>query len=84
MRIPLTKYGLPQVAVIPLALVAAMVVYWLIARYGFGPGIWQNTTKTLVFVWLPEVILFIVLAWALSFFRDPYRIIPCCPRLTAL
>jgi phosphatidylserine decarboxylase len=76
MRIPLTKYGLPQVAVIPLAIVAAMAVYWLIARYGFGPGIWQNTGKTAVFVWLPELILFIVLAWALSFFRDPYREIP--------
>jgi phosphatidylserine decarboxylase len=76
MRIPLTKYGMPQVAVIPLAIVAAMVLYGLVARYGFGPGIWQNSAKTLVFVWLPELLLFLVLAWALSFFRDPYRQIP--------
>jgi phosphatidylserine decarboxylase len=76
MRIPLTKYGMPQVAVIPLAIIAAMVLYGLAARYGFGPGIWENTAKTAVFVWLPELILFIVLAWALSFFRDPYREIP--------
>jgi phosphatidylserine decarboxylase len=76
MRVPLTKYGLPQVAVIPLAIIAAMVLYGLIARYGFGPGIWQNTAKTAVFVWLPELILFLILAWALSFFRDPYREIP--------
>jgi len=67
---------MPQVAVIPLALAAAMAVYWLIARYGFGPQVWQNTAKTAVFVWLPELILFLVLAWALSFFRDPYREIP--------
>jgi phosphatidylserine decarboxylase len=80
MRIPLTKYGLPQVAVIPLAIVAVMAVYWLVAKYGFGPGIWQNTAKTLVFVWLPELLLLLVLAWALSFFRDPARQIPNDPK----
>lgn len=67
---------MPQVAVIPLALVGVMAGHWLAARYGFGPGIWENTDKTLVFVWMPELILFIVLAWTLSFFRDPYREIP--------
>jgi phosphatidylserine decarboxylase len=81
MRIPLTKYGMPQVVVIPLAIVAAIVVYWLVARYGFGPGIWQNPTKTLVCVGLPELILFLILAWALSFFRDPARQIPNDPNV---
>jgi phosphatidylserine decarboxylase len=71
MRIPLTKYGLPQVAVIPAALAAAMVVYWIIARCCFASSAW--------YVWLPELALFIVLAWVLSFFRDPYRVIPNSP-----
>ncbi len=75
MRIPLTKYGLPQVAVIPAALAAAMIVYWLVARYGFA----QSEGRFLTCVWLPEIILFIVLVWVLSFFRDPERQIPNDP-----
>jgi phosphatidylserine decarboxylase len=81
MRIPLTKYGLPQVAVIPAALAAVIVGYWLIARYGFGPGVWQNPAATFICIWLPELILFIVLAWALSFFRDPHREIGNDPKV---
>jgi len=75
MRIPLTKYGLPQVAVIPAALAAVMIAYWLIARYGFA----QSKELFLTCVWLPEIILFIVLVWVLSFFRDPERQIPNDP-----
>lgn len=81
MRIPLTKYGLPQVAVIPLALAAAMVIYWLIAKYCFASSVWQSKGLTFACVWLPELVLFIVLAWALSFFRDPYRVIPVDPKV---
>lgn len=80
MRIPLTKYGLPQVAVIPAALAAVMAGYWLIVRYGFGPAIRQNPAVTFICIWLPELILFIVLTWALSFFRDPQRRIPDDPK----
>lgn len=63
MRIPLTKYGLPEVVVYPTAVVVLMAAMGLV-----GPA------------WLPywavvagEVILAIVLAWALMFFRDPHR-----------
>jgi phosphatidylserine decarboxylase len=63
MRIPLTKYGLPQVAVYPAGIVALMAaVGWL------GP--------MLVPAWatiLAEGVLALVLAWALMFFRDPHR-----------
>jgi phosphatidylserine decarboxylase len=76
MRIPLTKYGLPQVAVIPAALLAAMIIYWLIVRLSFAQTMPLNTWKAFFCIWLPELVLFIVLAWVLSFFRDPYRVIP--------
>jgi phosphatidylserine decarboxylase len=76
MRIPLTKYGLPQVAVIPAVLAAVMAGHWLIARYGFT----QNKGLFLIDLWLPEIILFIVLVWVLSFFRDPQRRIPDNPK----
>ena len=63
MRIPLTKYGLPQVVVYPAALAALMLaVGW------FGPA--RLSTHGLVFV---EILLGLVLIWALAFFRDPYR-----------
>jgi phosphatidylserine decarboxylase len=63
MRIPLTKYGLPEVLVYPAAILVLMAAVGL-----FGPA------------WLPlwcvvavEGILSLILAWALMFFRDPYR-----------
>lgn len=79
MRIPLTKYGLPQVAVIPAGLLAAMILYWLIARCSFAQSMPLNTWKAFFCIWLPELALFVVLVWALSFFRDPYRIVPDVP-----
>lgn len=63
MRIPLTKYGLPEVVVYPTAVVVLMAVVGL-----FGPawlGLWG--------VGAVETVLALVLAWALMFFRDPYR-----------
>ncbi|MHC4146791.1 MAG: phosphatidylserine decarboxylase [Planctomycetota bacterium] len=66
MRIPLTKYGLPQVAVFPAALTVAMVVVAL-------------GTTALLPVWAVisiEAILAAVLVWALMFFRDPERRCP--------
>jgi phosphatidylserine decarboxylase len=62
MRIPLTKYGLPEVVVYPAAIAGLMVVVALL--YALLP------TGVIV---AAEVILALVLAWALMFFRDPPR-----------
>jgi len=63
MRIPLTKYGWPQVAVFPAIIIAAMIVCLPAA---LPAGIFISA----------EVILAVVLIWVLSFFRDPDRIPP--------
>ena len=63
MRIPLTKYGLPEVAVYPAAIAALMGGIAL-----FGPTLlagWSVVTA--------EGILALVLIWTLMFFRDPQR-----------
>ena len=63
MRIPLTKYGLPEVAVYPAAIALLMIAAAL-----FGPGrlpVWSIAAI--------EGALALVLAWALMFFRDPQR-----------
>lgn len=78
MRIPLTKYGLPQVAVFPLLIAGAMVLYWLASRY-FPGAIRASAWKSFWVIWLPELFLLAVLVWALSFFRDPVRHIPDDP-----
>ena len=66
MRIPLTKYGLPQVAVVPAIIMSAMVIFAILTagKLTAGPIITIETMLTLVLV------------WALSFFRDPHRQIP--------
>jgi len=66
MRIPLTKYGWPQVAVYPAAAMAAMAVAPIIAR-GYLPT-WAVATV--------EAALGALLIWSLSFFRDPERSCP--------
>jgi phosphatidylserine decarboxylase len=66
MRIPLTKYGLPQVFIYPAAVAVLMAVVGLL-----GPArvpVWV--------VLLAESVLAVVLAWALMFFRDPHRQTP--------
>ena len=65
MRIPLTKYGWPQVVVFPVIVLAIMIVFPLAgsARGGLPP--WA--------ILLVEAILASVLIWVLAFFRDPYR-----------
>ena len=60
MRIPFTRFGLPQVLVYPLLVIILMLVLFLI----FKPAWW---------LFPAEPILFIVLLWMLSFFRDPGR-----------
>ncbi len=71
MRIPLTRYGWPQVVVFPAALLVAMIVL------GLG-------TIALLGVWVViviEAVLAAVLIWVLMFFRDPERFCPSEPNL---
>jgi phosphatidylserine decarboxylase len=75
MRIPLTKYGLPQVVVYPLTLAGLMLAC---------PLVWVHTLSDavragglgLALLWAVEVVLFGLLIWTLSFFRDPPRLCP--------
>jgi phosphatidylserine decarboxylase len=63
MRIPLTRYGLPEVVVYPAAVAAFMIGVALL-----GPGrlpVWAVAAV--------EGVLALVLVWALMFFRDPHR-----------
>lgn len=71
MRIPLTKYGMPQVVVYPVIVLAAMIVFPLITA-AFLP-MWAIIAI--------EAVLAAVLVWALMFFRDPER---QCPRDSSL
>lgn len=66
MRIPLTKYGWPQAVIFPAIVLAVMVLLFL--------GAHSTTPKWLI--WTVEAILFVVLVWILSFFRDPERSVP--------
>jgi len=63
MRIPLTKYGWPQVVIFPVVIIAIMVISPL-AGLSFRPVI------------TIEITLAIILVWSLAFFRDPYRAVP--------
>jgi len=62
MRIPLTKYGLPEVAVYPAVIAGLMALVALLA-----PLLPIGVIVTM------EALLVLVLAWALMFFRDPHR-----------
>lgn len=64
MRIPITRYGLPQVVIYPGLCALLMILSGFTAL--FSPAI---------FIFL-EVVLSAVLIWMLSFFRDPLRTIP--------
>jgi len=66
MRIPLTKYGWPQVIIFPATLITAMIICLLVRQLFLS--LWP--------IILMEVILAVVLIWILSFFHDPYRTIP--------
>jgi len=66
MRIPLTKYGLPQVVVYPAAVLAAMIAVPLVTA-AFLPQ-WAVVAI--------EAVLAAILIWALMFFRDPERNCP--------
>ena len=62
MRLPFTRFGLPQVVIYPLLVCILMVALFLVLK------------PSLALIPL-EVLLFLVLVWMLSFFRDPLRII---------
>ena len=66
MRIPLTKYGWPQVVVFP-AISALILIVWPMVSFGRI----QNWIVLLV-----ELIVAVDLIWSLSFFRNPYRQVP--------
>ncbi len=66
MRIPLTKYGLPEVLVYP------GIIVVLMAGVALAGAIWLPAWAVV----LAESLLALVLAWALAFFRDPYRDTP--------
>jgi len=72
MRIPLTKYGLPQVVIYPLVILAAVVIYPLLTLWYF-PGWAVGTSWVFATVSAVELVLLALLAWSLSFFRDPRR-----------
>ena len=62
MHVPLTRYGLPQVVIFPLLVCILMALLFLFLRPHW--------------ILIPaEVLLFLVLIWMLSFFRDPSRTI---------
>ncbi|MBN2131814.1 MAG: phosphatidylserine decarboxylase family protein [Sedimentisphaerales bacterium] len=71
----MTKYGWPQVAVYPILIAGAMVVYAAIALRYF-PAWAKGTPWALPIFWLVELVLLAVLVWALMFFRDPSREVP--------
>ncbi|PKL43505.1 MAG: phosphatidylserine decarboxylase family protein [Planctomycetes bacterium HGW-Planctomycetes-1] len=64
MKIPLTKYGLPQVVIFPGLCLLAMAAASFLAAVN------------IVLFWTLEVVLTLVLIWLLSFFRDPERKVP--------
>jgi phosphatidylserine decarboxylase len=70
MRIPLTKYGWPQVVVFPAAILIVMAGIAVAGTLGQPPilGGWAFIST--------EVLLTAVLIWVLSFFRDPQRTCP--------
>ncbi len=66
MKISLTKFGLPQVAIYPGFLTLALIG---------APLLGHSTMPTWGLI-LTEVLIALVLLWALSFFRDPQRDCP--------
>jgi phosphatidylserine decarboxylase len=66
MKIPLTKYGWPQVVFYP----AMLLVFMIVLYYGANP------TTPIWIVQYVEIALGLVFLWMLSFFRDPERVVP--------
>jgi len=66
MRIPITRYGWPEVVVYPAVVIVVMTVVALGTRGILQPWIIISI----------ELLLVTILVWILSFFRDPERICP--------
>ena len=75
MRIPLTRYGWPQVIFYPLAVFAAMLIYSVVA-IRFFPDWARLTPWALLTFWAVELVLLVLLIWMLCFFRDLERRCP--------
>lgn len=69
MRVPLTKYGWPQVVIFPAIVLGAMILVACLSPLVPRLSIWVIVSV--------EMVLAVILIWVLSFFRDPYRL---CPR----
>lgn len=63
MRIPITKYGLPQVVIYPGLCAVVMVIAFFAIPVG-------------LLLYIFEIVSAAILIWILSFFRDPKRDIP--------
>jgi phosphatidylserine decarboxylase len=68
MYFPLTRYGMPQVLIYPLIVLAIMAVLFIFLPKG-------------VPLIIAEAAFFLVFVWMLSFFRDPRRKIPLDSRV---
>ncbi|MBN1391396.1 MAG: phosphatidylserine decarboxylase family protein [Sedimentisphaerales bacterium] len=66
MRVSLTKYGWPEVAVFPAIVLGAMIVY-------LAAGVLYLSGWAII---AGEAVLAIVFIWVLAFFRDPQRLSP--------
>jgi len=66
MRLPLTKYGLPQVFIYPAIELAAIILLFIFGYEKIAGSIF----------WPIEIALILTFCWQLSFFRDPKREIP--------
>ncbi len=75
MRIPLTKYGLPQVVIYPAVVLALMFAILLGTTWVLPPHLLALTSVGSVIISI-EVLLAAVLIWSLMFFRDPERQCP--------
>jgi phosphatidylserine decarboxylase len=73
MRIPITKYGLPQVVVYPGLCVVAMVIIAFLSAIALAKA---DAVHIIWLLLVIEAVLAVVLIWLLSFFRDPKRDIP--------
>jgi phosphatidylserine decarboxylase len=59
MRLPFTRYGLPQLVIYPVFLLLVIVILFFVLK---------------PFILVPvNIVLFLVFVWSLSFFRDPAR-----------
>ncbi|MDD5063579.1 MAG: phosphatidylserine decarboxylase [Phycisphaerae bacterium] len=73
MRVPLTKYGWPEVVIYPAIILGGMILVSSLPCLTPRLSIWAVISI--------EVVLVALLVWVLSFFRDPYRV---CPKETSL